>query len=540
MNPTSARQETELLQLARDLYDQGKYAEAGKELTRVLASGFASVSAYLLLADTRRRLHQPAREADALEQALAAGAGTAIGNPEAVWIRLGAIRESQGDTASAVAAYEQAALLAPDNFAARYGIAASRFKEQDFEAARRIVEDLQRRFPDVARTHLIAGHLHKACGDAADAASAYRQALQLEPHLGEALYNLVEMDPPAPDDATTAHAIEIATRDDIQPADRINAGFALARIYDGAGRYAEAFEHVRYANGFARDDLRARQIRYRPGKVEQRAARTIAEYPASSYRTTLEPLPIDLTPIFVVGLPRSGTTLIEQILACHGAVQAAGERTFAVRCEAKFREERRAAGRKGPVDPANGIDAELLEAARERYVEDLFESGLDGPWVVDKLPANFGIAGFLRSMFPKAPIVHSARDPRATCFSLYWANFAAHEPWYHDLEDLAHYGGQYQRLMAHWRDVIPDPFVDVVYEDLVRDPAARIADLLRETGLDFDPACTTFYEHDRPILTASHAQVRRPMNTSSIDHWRRYAEWIGPLLDLQPDVFSSS
>jgi hypothetical protein len=165
-------------------------------------------------------------------------------------------------------------------------------------------------------------------------------------------------------------------------------------------------------------------------------------------------------------------------------------------------------------------------------VEKLFERDLDGPWVVDKLPGNFAIAGFLRLMFPESPIVHSVRDPRATCFSLYCANFNVHEPWYHDLADLAHYHGQYRRLMSHWHKVIPAPFVDVVYEQLVSDPQSGIPALLQAIGLPFDPACLEFHRYQRPILTASHAEVRRPIYTSAINHWQRYAEWLGPVRDL--------
>jgi Tfp pilus assembly protein PilF len=535
VNTEPAQPEAELLRAARNLLDGGRYGEAEEELVRVLASSASNASAYLLLADTRRRLNAPAREAEALEQALAAGTDAALGNPGEVWIRLGTIRASQGDPAAAVAAYEQAVLAAPDNFAASYGIVRSRFEDQDLDGARSRIEDLLHRFPQMAGTHLLAGHLHKAFGEPLAASRAYRRALQLEPHLGEALYNLVETEPPAPDDTTTAHAIDIATSDDVRPADRINARFALARIYDRAGRYGEAFENAECANRLAQAELAARHIRYRPAETEQRVDRIIAEYPASTFRTALDPLPIELTPVFVIGLPRSGTTLLEQIIASHGAVQAAGERVFAVRCEREFRKARKGAGREGPVDPANAVDAKLLEAARESYIEDLFESGLDGPWIVDKLPANFEIAGFLRSMFPAAPIVHSVRDPRATCFSLYWSNFAAHEPWYHDLGHLAYHCRQYQRLMNHWRNVIPGRFVEPAYEELVRDPRARIADLLRDIGLEFDHACTKFYEQDRPILTASHAQVRRPMNASAIDRWRHYAEWLGPIHDLCGD-----
>lgn len=521
--------EPDPLHRARELYDEGLYSDAEDELIRALANGAPPAAAYRLLADVEHRLNNPAREARALEQALAAGASAPSSRPEHIWTRLGAIRASLGDAGAAVAAYQQAIRIAPDKPAARYGIAMARLANQDFDGARQVVEDLQLRFPEIARTHLLAGHVHKAFGNAARAAECYRRALDGESTLGEALYNLVEMAPPAPDDSIAARAAEIVGCKELPAADRVNAGFALARIHDRAGRYAKAFEHARCANGLARDSLSARGIDYMPDRAERRTARIIADYPACSFGAGRDPLPVEFTPVFIIGLPRSGTTLIEQILASHPSVQAAGERVFARRCERTFRDSRAAAGRKGPIDPANDIDAKLLEVARERYLEDVLETGLEGPWVVDKLPANFEIAGFLRLMLPEAVLIHSVRDAPATCFSLYWANFSSHEPWYHDLGHLAHYYREYHRLVTHWRAVIPGPFIDVVYEDLVRNPRNETAGLLRRVGLSFDPACAEFYTHERPILTASHAQVRKPVTTDAIDHWRHYAEWIGPI-----------
>ncbi len=535
MNANPVPPDFDLLSRAQFLHNKNKYAEAEEVLAGALAAGAEPVAVYSLLADIQRALDRPTREAHALEKALAAGASASADNPALLWTRLGAIRASQGDPASAVAAYEQAVRTEPDNLAGWYGLVQAKLALQDLEGTRSGVEVLQRRFPEFAQTHLLAGHLHKIFGDTARAQDCYRRALEREPNLGEALYNLVEMAPPEPDDSIAERAAEILSCDELPAPDRINAGFALARILDRADQHGEAFEHARCANKLACDELSTRHIEYVPTRVEQQFMRTITEFPAHSFHVALEPLPIELTPVFVIGLPRSGTTLVEQIVANHGDVQTGGERVFARRSERHFRESREAAGRTGPIDPANNIDSELLEAARERYVEDLFESGLDASWIIDKLPANFEIAGFLRLMFPDAPLIHSVRDPRATCFSLYWSNFGAHEPWCHDLGHLAHYYGQYRRLMTHWRSVIPGPFIELVYEDLVRDPEEQIAALLRMVGLSFDPACAEFYRHKRPILTASHAQVRRPMNTSAIDHWRHYAEWLGPLRDLQSD-----
>ncbi|MBD3646379.1 MAG: sulfotransferase, partial [Pseudomonadales bacterium] len=352
-----------------------------------------------------------------------------------------------------------------------------------------------------------------------------------DPILGDALYGLVDLALPTDDDIASL-AAELANRNDLAPADSINARFAHAKILDHKGEYAEAFKFFDQANTTAMDDLAARGIRYEREEVEARIDRTIKMYPADSFEKLTNPLPIELTPIFVLGMPRSGTTLFEQILASHPDVEAGGELIFGHQCERWFREERLAVGRSGRIDLANDDDRALLEAARERYIDALFENDLDGQWVVDKMPANFEITGFLRMLFPDAPIIHTLRDARATCFSLYTANFSAHEPYYHRLEDLAHYYDQYLRLMAHWRAVVPAPFIEMSYEDLARAPGEQIPAMLRAVGLSEHPDCLQFHRHERPVLSASHAQVRRPMYTDAIDHWRHYESWLGPVAEL--------
>jgi hypothetical protein len=292
---------------------------------------------------------------------------------------------------------------------------------------------------------------------------------------------------------------------------------------------------MRKANDLARVELLHQGIEYLPAEVEARVDATIAGYPRECFSSTLAPFQTDISFIFIIGLPRSGTTLVEQILASHSDVQAGGELVFARECEHQFREHRLVAGRAGPIDSTNPIDAELLETARERYIDSLFERGLDGPWIVDKLPANYEIAGFLRLAFPEARLIHCQRDPRATCFSLYSANFGAHEPWYHDLEHLVHYYGQYRRLIAHWRSAIPSAFIEIVYEELVRDPESQIPALLESLDLRIETACFEHYRHRRPVLTASHAQVRKPIYIHAIDHWQEYSKFLGPLNRLQID-----
>jgi len=530
----SAVTAAELLARARHLHDSGRHVDAEKAVLHALAVSAEPAAAYSLLANIERALSRPEREAAALEQVLATRTVDASSDTAQLWTRLAVLRAQLGNLQESLHAYEHVVAEQPGYLPAQEGLARARFALQDLDGVEQSVAELQRRFPELAFTHIIAGHMLKARGETSAALECYARALERNPDLGEALYNLVDMAPPAMDNPLATHAAVLASRGDLSAADRINAGFAYARILDRAGRYRDAFRELRRANDLARDVLAGQGIVYRPSEIETRYGRTMADYPAQACNATLDPLPVDLEPVFVVGLPRSGTTLIEQILSSHPDVQAGGELPFARDCEQRFRAGRAAAGRQGPVDPAEPLDADLLEAARERYLDALFERRLEGPWVIDKLPANFEIAGFLRSMFPDAPVIHCVREPHATCFSLYQANFAAHEPWYHDLAHIAHYYGQYRRLTAHWAKVLAAPLLEVKYEELVRNPGTRIPALLEAIGLPFDPACIEFHRHKRPILTASHAQVRRPMYFDSIDHWRHYADWLGPLADLPP------
>lgn len=448
------------------------------------------------------------------------------------WRQRALERARRGDWAGAAGDFHRALAAAPDDQIAWQGLARAALAQEDVQEAWRAAQALTARFPDSADSHVLAGHVHKARGDAAAAAERYRCAVNRNPGNGEALYGLADLEPPAPE-SEPARQAQSAAGDPATPvADRVNAAFAAARILDAAGRFAEAMDYLITANELARTDLARRGSVYDPADVAAQVDDALNTYCAISFARPLDPLPVDLTPIFVIGLPRSGTTLIEQILASHPRVQAGGELTAAVQCERAFRQSRRAANRTGTVDPAHATDRALLEAARERYLEILFERNLDAPFVVDKLPANFRIAGFLRAMFSQAPIIHSRRHGAATCFSLYNANFAGHEPYYHDLGHLADYYRQYQRLMRHWHEVVDPPLQSVHYEALVADPDTQIPALLQAAGLDAHPDCLAFHRQRRPVFTASHAQVRRPMYTSAVDHWRHYAAWLGPVAQL--------
>ena len=527
--------ENTAVERARELFRAGRYAEAESTLTTAFRNGLVpGASAFWLLADIEKELGHPEREIRALEGLLAvfrADDDTVIGR---LWARAAMLRERLGDPDGALAAWKSAVGTAPDIPELHRGLARARLNAQEIAGVAVSASELLNRFPRHVFSHVYHGHMKKALGDRAAAAASYRHALVLDPGCGEALYNLAEMHQADGSESLLTQATELVNREDAAAADLINAAFAAARVLDREGRFRQALDYLALANQWAQSECERRGLRYDRDAEEASVARIMSDYPRTAFDTAIGSLPIELVPIFVIGPPRSGTTLIEQILSCHSQVEAAGEITAAPRCESAFRRARSAAGRDGPLDPADATDAELLENARERYIDALFERGLSGPRVVDKLPANFRIAGFLRAMFPDSPIVHCVRDLRATGFSLYNANFGAHEPWYHDLGHIAHYLRLYRKLMSHWQDVLDPPCIDVSYEQLVANPEKQIAVLLENADLPFEPACLEFYRNDRPVLTASHEQVRQPAYTSAIDHWRNYSDWLGPVAELPP------
>jgi hypothetical protein len=239
-------------------------------------------------------------------------------------------------------------------------------------------------------------------------------------------------------------------------------------------------------------------------------------------------------PVFIVGMARSGTTLIEQILASHPAVFGAGELML-------FEQVVNAVGKMMPGAPrfpemASALRAEHFRSLGRRYLEELLPRAPAASRIVDKMPANFHFAGLIHLALPNATIIHAVRDPLDTCVSCFSVNFTYAQSHTFDLAELGRYYRRYRALMAHWHDVLPSGCViDVHYEELVGDLEGVARRIVAACGLDWDPRCLDFHRTKRPIRTTSAVQVRRPIYSSSIGRWRRYEKFLGPLVaELDP------
>ncbi len=304
--------------------------------------------------------------------------------------------------------------------------------------------------------------------------------------------------------------------------------FTLGKLYDELGRFDEAFAHYEAGNGLRSAPFDAEETLGRMDRIiEFFSTERLAGLPRADNSTDL--------PVFIVGMPRSGTSLVEQILSCHRDVHAAGE----------IRHIGRLAGSLGLGFPKTDdgtaapprLDEESLNIAAKRHLEEIQEQAGSAKRFTDKMPLNFQHLGLITLLFPRARVIHCLRDPMDTCLSCYFQNFSTRNFFSFDLARVGLYYRQYERLMAHWKTVLDRPMLEVRYEDHVAEPERVCREMLDFLELDWDPACLRFHESRRFMRTASKDQVRKPIYTTSSGRWRNYERHLGPLMEAlaKPD-----
>ena len=387
--------------------------------------------------------------------------------------------------------------------------------------------------PADAEVHLSIAHALKTLGKTPEAIAAYRQAAALRRDFGDAYWSLANLKTyrfPEEDLGQMRTALAAAATGAV---DRYHLCFALAKALEDAGEYAESFQYYELGNR-----LKHAEIRYRPALTENNTRQQIevcnAEFFASRKGWGAQ-LP---GPIFIVGLPRSGSTLLEQILASHSQVEGTQELPNVQQIVAMLR------GREvGQAEPRYPRILERLTAADfrqlgEKYLADTRAYRVGKPFFIDKNPNNFRHLGLVRLMLPNAKIIDARREPMACCFSNLKQLFANGQEFTYGVEEIARYYRTYLELMRHWDRVLPGSVLRIHHEDVVEDLEGNVRRMLDFCGLPFEPRCLVFHETQRSVRTASSEQVRRGLYREGLDQWKHFEPWLGPLKGALGDALT--
>jgi tetratricopeptide (TPR) repeat protein len=363
-------------------------------------------------------------------------------------------------------------------------------------------------------------------GNVAEAAACSRKAIALKPDLAGAYLTLAyhgkDKDGLREDELRTLEAL--AERPDLAEEHRSDCYFALAKIYEEAGDHERAFAFARKAN-----EIEHRRTAYSPENNADFIRRSIATFGPAFFAERRGWGSPSERPVFILGLPRSGTTLIEQIVASHPRAFGAGELVAMLEMVEDL--PALAGGEADYPECVTALDREAAGRLAERYLGALAAEDTKAARVTDKLPFNFRHLGLIALLFPKARVVHCRRDPRDVAVSCYFLKFLKPISFAYSLTDFGRYYRQYEWLMDHWRAVLPLPLLELQYEELVADPEAKTRELVSFCGLAWDDRCLEFHRTQRPVRTASATQVRQPVYAGSVGRWRRYERFLAPLFE---------
>lgn len=467
----------------------------------------------------------------------------------------GRLLNAKEDHLSAVDLLERAARRDTETVSLQIDLAVALNGTQRFAEATEVLERLFARGIETPRALLTYGRAQTGAGDAKAAEGSYRKALSLAPNSAEAHFALgrnrqeagktdeanrlffetLEIDRNhcnayrflasnkafGVEDAAFENMIALLESGKIAPAQRLRLHFAAAAIYEQAGDTDQAFAHLSAGNGL-------KNVVFDPDCCADYFGKLIETFDAPFFERVRSWGNQDGRPVFIVGMPRSGTTLVEQILASHPDMFGAGElesfNFFVNGLSERLQSEQ------SYPDCVAQLDRATVESMAAEHVAALRDLSADARLVTDKMPTNFLHVGLILTLFPNAQIVHCNRDPRDTCFSIFGLDFAGEHAYAYDQINLGRYYRQYERLMAHWRRIAPDSILDVRYEDMVADQETETRRLLAFCGLDWDVSCLDFHKTDRTVRTWSYNQVRQPIYKSSVARWRKFEAHLAPLL----------
>jgi tetratricopeptide (TPR) repeat protein len=384
-----------------------------------------------------------------------------------------------------------------------------------------------------ADLHLSIAHSLKTLGRGAEAIAGYRAAAAARSGFGDAYWSLANLKTYRFEEPEVAEMRAAEAAPATAAVDRYHLCFALGKALEDQGKFLESYQYYERGNA-----LKRAESRYQSEPIELNTRLQIAVCTPELFARNAGGGASAPDPIFIVGLPRSGSTLIEQILASHSAVEGTYELAEIPRVVAELKGREPDLGR--PRYPAvlaqlTGSDFRRLG---ERYLTDtrIYRSGK--PHFIDKMPNNFRHVGLIHLMLPRAKIIDARREPMACCFGNLKQLFARGQEFAYSVDDIARYYRTYLELMRHWQRVLPGRVLRVQHEDLVEDLEGNVRRILEYCGLAFEPACVEFYRTERSVRTASSEQVRQPIYREGLDQWRHYEPWLGPLHEALGDALT--
>ena len=398
-----------------------------------------------------------------------------------------------------------------------------------------IYADVLREYPRQPKVWMSYGHALKTAGRQADSIEAYRKSIELTPGFGEAWWSLANLKTVRFSESDVAAMKAQLRGTGLKEEDRFHFHFSLGKALEDAGHYEESFEH--YLEG---NRLRRQMILYDADETSDHARRSKALFSAAFFEAKKgmgSPAP---DPIFIVGLPRSGSTLLEQILASHSAVEGTMELPDMMSVARALGERKTRSQISKYPEVLETLDAAELRALGEKYLaQTRVQRKTGAPYFIDKMPNNFQHVGLIHLVLPHAKIIDARRHPLGCCFSGFKQHFARGQSFSYSLEDIGRYYRDYVELMAHFDAVLPGRVHRVYYESMVEDTEGEIRRLLEYCGLPFEEQCLHFHETERAVRTASSEQVRTPIYSEGTYHWRNFEPWLEPLKRTLGSVLES-
>jgi len=429
---------------------------------------------------------------------------------------LGVVNRERDQVYEAIKNFEKAIDIKPDYFQAHSNLGNSLQQINQLDAAVKCYEKSLSINSDYTLAYVNIGLVHQEKGQIDDAIKEYEKALAINPNQILAYYNLCAIKKYTMSDTQITQMQSLFSIGKLSQSERIHLCFALAKVNENLGNQEELFEFLHEGNR-----LRKQELNYSldsPKNLSSTVKKMFSSPPSLSYK------PSTIRPIFIVGMPRSGTTLVEQIISSHHAVYGAGELTTLSDLITRILKDYL-------TQDTNELPKKAFLSIRQQYLDSLSHFNVPEKVITDKWPLNFRNIGFILSAFPEAKIIHLKRDARATCWSIYKRYFSdTGNAWAYNMDELAGFYGLYTELMAFWHQLFPTKIYDINYEDLTTNQEEETRKLLKYCELDWDENCLNFHTSKRVVQTASTLQVRQKMYQGSSEDWKKHEAYLQPLI----------